>query len=81
MKPADADTTTLVDGASRVKRTSDELSLTLPVEADLDAWLARAHTVGAKVVEVTPRHETLEDLFLRQVAAADAPADNTEARS
>ncbi|MDX2088246.1 MAG: ABC transporter ATP-binding protein [Kofleriaceae bacterium] len=76
--PAGVDTAALVDGASKVNRTQDELSLMLPADADVDAWLARAHAAGARVVEVTPRHETLEDLFLRQVAAADAPA---EARS
>jgi ABC-2 type transport system ATP-binding protein len=69
--PADVDPAALVEGASRVNRTSDELSLMLPADADLDAWLARAHAAGAKVVEITPRHETLEDLFLRRVAAAD----------
>jgi hypothetical protein len=40
--------------------------MTLPVEADLDAWLALARDRGAKVVAVTPRHETLEDLFMRR---------------
>jgi ABC-2 type transport system ATP-binding protein len=40
---------------------------------DIDEWLATAHAAGAKVVAVTPRHATLEDLFLRQTAGA-APA-------
>ena len=68
--PADRDVAALTDGASRVRRVGDELSLTLPVEADVDAWLGLAHGAGAKVVQVSPRHETLEDLFLRQVAEA-----------
>ena len=62
----------LADGAHRVRRVGDELSLTLPADADVDAWLARAHAAGAKVVAVAPRHETLEDLFVRRVAGADA---------
>ena len=74
--PAEIDTTALSEGASRVIRTPDELSLMLPADADVDAWLSRAHAAGAKVLEVTPRHETLEDLFLRQVAAADAPKES-----
>jgi ABC-2 type transport system ATP-binding protein len=68
---ADTDVGALTDGASRVRRTADELSLTLPADADVDGWLSAARDKGAKVVAVTPRHETLEDLFLRQVATAD----------
>jgi len=64
----------LADGASRVRRVGDELSVTLAADADVDAWLARAHAAGARVVQVAPRHETLEDLFLREVANADRPA-------
>jgi ABC-2 type transport system ATP-binding protein len=60
----------LAKGADRVRRVGDELSLTLPADADIDAWIARAHQAGAKVVEVAPRHETLEDLFLREVQEA-----------
>jgi ABC-2 type transport system ATP-binding protein len=71
--PADSDAGELTAGADRVRRLADELSLTLPADADVDAWLARAHRAGAKIVQVTPRHETLEDLFLREVALADAP--------
>jgi len=63
----------LTTGADRVRRHGDELSLTLPADADVDAWLARAHAAGAKIVQVVPRHETLEDLFLREVALADKP--------
>ncbi len=70
----------LTDGASRVRRAGDELSLTLPADADVDAWLARARERGAKVVAVAPRHETLEELFLRQVASADASPAATEGR-
>jgi ABC-2 type transport system ATP-binding protein len=66
---------TLVEGATRVRRVGDELSLTLPADADVDAWIARAQAAGAKVVAVAPRHETLEELFMRQVAGAERPAE------
>ena len=66
--PADRDDAALVEGAARVRRAGDELSLVLPGDADVDAWLVRAHAAGAKVRSVTPRHETLEDRFLREVA-------------
>jgi ABC-2 type transport system ATP-binding protein len=72
----------LAGGASRVRRVGDELSLTLPADADVDAWIARAHAAGAHVVQVAPRHETLEDLFVRRVAppgAGDAAARPGEA--
>lgn len=77
---ADADVGGLLDGASRVRRVGDELSLTLAASADVDTWLAAARDRGAKVIAVAPRHETLEDLFLRQIASADASAGATEGR-
>ncbi|HEY1554678.1 MAG TPA: ABC transporter ATP-binding protein [Kofleriaceae bacterium] len=66
---ADADAV-LAAGASRVRRSGDELALTLPADADVDAWLERARARGAKVVSVAPRFETLEDLFLRKTTEA-----------
>src|SRR5262249_13171080 len=65
---ADAELGELAQGASHVVRKGDELSLTLPTGADIDAWLASARERGAKVLAVEPRHETLEDLFMREVA-------------
>jgi ABC-2 type transport system ATP-binding protein len=64
----------LTAGATRVRRVGDELSLTLAADADVDAWIARAHAAGARVLQIAPRHETLEDLFVRRVAGADRPA-------
>jgi ABC-2 type transport system ATP-binding protein len=77
---ADADLGSLADGASRVRRAGDELSLTLPPDADVDAWLSAARDKGAKLVAVTPRHETLEDLFMRQIANADSSSAAAEGR-
>jgi hypothetical protein len=54
--------------------------LTVPADTDVDAWLARARDRGAKVVAVSPRHETLEDLFMRQIASADTSSEATEGR-
>ena len=71
---ADEPLAALTAGASRVRRVAGELSLTLAAEADVDAWLARARDLGAKVVSVNPRHDTLEDLFLRETAAPEASA-------
>jgi ABC-2 type transport system ATP-binding protein len=68
--PAAADAAPLVDGADKVRRIGDELSLVLPGATDVDKWIDQAHALGAKVIAVTPRHETLEDLFLREVQEA-----------
>jgi len=78
--PADKEAD-LVDGASNVRRVGDELSLELPATADLDSWLSRAHAVGAKIVHITPRHETLEDLCLREIANADDSPQAREGRT
>jgi len=77
---ADVGIDELTAGASHVRRTADELAVTLAADADVDAWLAAAHAKGARVVAVEPRHETLEDLFLRQIAGADAASAATEGR-
>jgi ABC-2 type transport system ATP-binding protein len=69
---AEVEIASLVEGASHVRRTEDELALTLAADGDVDAWLQRAHAAGAKVLAIEPRHETLEDLFLRRVGSADA---------
>ena len=76
----DAAAAELARGATRVRRVGDELSVTLPADADVDAWIARAHAAGARVMQVAPRHETLEELFVRQIAGADASAGATEGR-
>jgi ABC-2 type transport system ATP-binding protein len=64
----------LTAGATRVRRVGDELSMTLAADSDVDAWIARAHAAGARVMQIAPRHETLEDLFVRRVAGADRAA-------
>ncbi|NVB84061.1 MAG: ABC transporter ATP-binding protein [Kofleriaceae bacterium] len=77
---ADAEIGALADGATRVRRVGDELSLTLPANADVDAWLVAARDKGAKIVAVSPRHETLEELFMREIASADSSSAATEGR-
>ncbi len=79
--PDGPEATALSEGATRVRRVGDELSLLLPASADVDRWLDRARQAGASVLQITPRHETLEDLFVREVAGADANANaNAEPR-
>jgi len=46
----------------------------LPAEADVEGYLRAALGAGAAVVSVTPRRESLEDVFVRQAAAGSAPS-------
>jgi len=69
---ADAAAATLGDGADKVRRAGRELTLALAGDADVDALLARGRDLGVQVVAVAPRHETLEELFLRRTGASGA---------
>jgi ABC-2 type transport system ATP-binding protein len=54
----------------RVARRGDELELEVGADGDVDQLLAEARALGARVVSVAPRHETLEDLFVRRARLA-----------
>ncbi|MCS6913381.1 MAG: ABC transporter ATP-binding protein [Myxococcales bacterium] len=43
----------------------------LPPTEDVDAFLLRALSEGHKVISVTPRRESIEDLFVREVEQSD----------
>jgi hypothetical protein len=47
-----------------------DIALELPARADLDGFLRAALATGASVVSVSPRRESLEDLFVREAAGA-----------
>ncbi len=70
----------LLAQAQTSRQLGDELSVTLGAEVAAEGWLAKAIAAGAKIVSVTPRHETLEAVFLRQIANADASSSATEGR-
>ena len=50
------------------------LAVELPAGADVDGYLRAALDTGAAVVSVTPRRESLEDVFVREAAAPEGPA-------
>ncbi len=50
----------------------DGVVLSLPEGTDVDAFLASALASGARVLSVTSRKESLEDLFIRQAEASAA---------
>ena len=55
---------------AELARDGDETIGLLGPDEDVDDYVAFARAAGAKLVSVTPRFETLEDLFLRRVEAA-----------
>jgi ABC-2 type transport system ATP-binding protein len=52
----------------------DGLVIDLPDNADVDAFLRAVLAVGARVHSLTPRRESLEDLFVREAASQDTGA-------
>jgi ABC-2 type transport system ATP-binding protein len=54
----------------RVECLDDELELEVGPDGDVDQILAEARALGARVLSVEPRHETLEDLFVRRARIA-----------
>ncbi len=53
--------------AESLRAEHGEILAALAAGADIDDFLAFTRGLGARVVSVTPRHETLEDLFMRRV--------------
>ncbi len=70
----DEDLAALEARCERARRRGDELWLTLSADADVDAVLAEARAAGARVISVSPRQQTLEDLFLRRARGEGGPA-------
>ena len=58
--------------ADKVRDSGGELMVTLGPGTDVDDFLALARGHGGRVVQVTPRYQTLEDVFVRRVQAARA---------
>ncbi len=55
-----------------VRRAADRLVVEVSGEVAVKSVLEGALSAGASVVEVAPRHETLEDLFVREAIKHDA---------
>jgi ABC-2 type transport system ATP-binding protein len=53
--------------ADKLRAERGEILAVLAAGSDVDDFLALARQHGGKVISVAPRHETLEDLFLRRV--------------
>ena len=60
-------------GASQ-RQSPDGVLVELPAGSDVNAFLASALAVGASVLSVSPRKESLEDLFVREAQSGGPPA-------
>ncbi len=67
--PASAELDALIPKGTRTVRVEDHVSVQLPGDADVQAFLRAALALG-KIVSVTPRRESLEDLFVRRMREA-----------
>jgi ABC-2 type transport system ATP-binding protein len=70
---AEAQVSPLLPEGARVRTATDHLAVTLPPGADLEKFLAASYGV-ARVISVTPRRESLEDLFVRRAREGEAPS-------
>jgi ABC-2 type transport system ATP-binding protein len=59
---------TLPEGA-KAQQSPDGTVITLPENADVDAFLQTVMTGGGGVISVSPRRESLEDLFMREASS------------
>jgi ABC-2 type transport system ATP-binding protein len=50
----------------KLRETADGMLVDLPEGAEVDAFLRAALAVNCSVISVTPRRESLEDLFVRE---------------
>jgi ABC-2 type transport system ATP-binding protein len=57
---------------ARVRLTPEGAAFELGADTDVDAFLKAAMAVAARVLAVTPRRESLEDLFIRQASEGKA---------
>jgi len=68
----------LTDLAEKSRRGERELAVVLSADVDVDQFLAKAAAAGAKVISVAPRHQTLEELFIRRTKQERGKAADAE---
>ncbi len=64
--PGEVSFTELAPAGARVRRVEDEVTITLAADADVNAFLGAAAARG-RIVSVTPRRQSLEDLFVKRI--------------
>jgi ABC-2 type transport system ATP-binding protein len=73
LRPGTAGLPELPAGA-RKSENPDGLVIDLPADADVDAFLRAVLAAGARVHSLTPRRESLEDLFVREATSQNQGA-------
>jgi ABC-2 type transport system ATP-binding protein len=68
----------LCERAEKHRRGGRELALILSAEVGIDDFLSDVRELGAAVISVTPRHQTLEELFIQRTAESKARTDDGE---
>jgi ABC-2 type transport system ATP-binding protein len=71
----DADRAAVAAAAEKVRASAGELIVNLAAGTDVDDFLALIRAHHGRVLQVTPRYQTLEDLFVRRVEAARVAGD------
>jgi ABC-2 type transport system ATP-binding protein len=71
-EPDEAAIETFLAAASEVRRTERDLVAMVGPDGDVDAFLADGRALELRVVSVVPRHETLEQIFIRRAQGQEA---------
>ena len=70
----------LVLAVDRVARASDgQYVVTLPPDRPPQPLMSDLVRIGARIVSLNPRQETLEDFFMARVAASDSSEEDNRA--
>ena len=69
--PEERDHAALVPPGGKARRVGKEVAFALPSEVDVDAWLRSLE--GVRIRQVTPRKESLEDLYVRVTRREERP--------
>jgi ABC-2 type transport system ATP-binding protein len=73
--PEDRDHQALVPAGGKARRVGRDVAIALPPDVDVDAWLRSLTEV--KIRQVSPRKESLEDLYVRVTRRAPAAPGGT----
>jgi ABC-2 type transport system ATP-binding protein len=69
----------VLPAGARQRQSPDGVAVELVEGADVDAFLAAALAAGARVLSVSPRKESLEDIFVREAQVQGSPTTDAAA--
>jgi len=68
-------------GGARVRHLHGRTQFELPADSDVNAFVKNVLATGGRLISVTPRRESLEDLFVRETAASTGSESLQSARA